>query len=339
MQVDARITRLSHWLCQVFNCPEVQLTPLLGDAGFRRYFRLEHQTRSYIVVDSPVATSNNQAFIKVQGYLAQQNVQVPAIIACDKEQGFMCLTDFGNTLLAHQLTLENMPSLYQQAIDLLPSIATSELNKQISDFSLPIYDKAFIELELSIFTQWLLEKHLAIFLSEKEHQQLALCFDLLVNNALEQPQVMMHRDFHSRNIMVLTDNSLGIIDFQDAVIGPITYDIVSLLRDCYIKWPQDKISPLFRHYCQTMSQVLSLEPISIAQWQRWFDLMGMQRHLKASGIFCRLWHRDGKNSYLKDIPLTLSYVVDISAQYPELGFIHQLLVNKVLPRLATKTKK
>ena len=165
----------------------------------------------------------------------------------------------------------------------------------------------------------------------------------MVESALGQPQVFMHRDFHSRNIMMLADSNLGIIDFQDAVLGPITYDIVSLLRDCYIRWPDAEIKSLFTYFCQKMTQchhwegkafnVLDLKDISELKWQQWFDLMGLQRHIKAAGIFARLNYRDNKNGYLKDIPLTLAYIRDISALYPELSYMHELVKNKVIPAL------
>jgi len=176
-------------------------------------------------------------------------------------------------------------------------------------------------------------------LSAAEHAQLNTCFALLTDNMLQQPQVLVHRDYHSRNIMVLENNELGIIDFQDAVIGPITYDIVSLLRDCYVKWPQEKVTELLQYYIELLSpQLIStkISTIQQAQWQRWFDLTGMQRHLKASGIFARLHHRDGKSGYLNDIPLTLSYLVDISEKYPEFQSLHQLLSQKILPAMDEK---
>ena len=234
-----------------------------------------------------------------------------------------------------------MSHQYKQAIDVLPQIANVSLPE---NYTLPVYNADFIRKELNIFSEWLVDEHLGLMLSEEENTSMLNCFDVLVQNAIEQPQVVVHRDYHSRNIMVLNDNEdlshqenkLGIIDFQDAVIGPITYDIVSLLRDCYIKWPTENVEVLFEYYRQLMNESHQYADIDKAQWSRWFDLMGIQRHIKASGIFARLFHRDNKEGYLKDIPLTLSYIVDISAKYSELSALHNIVLNKVIPSLNSK---
>ena len=307
--------------------------PMSGDAGFRCYYRFPHQGKSFIAVDAPIDMSDNPAFVRLQKLLDQQGILVPEIIAVDLSLGFFCLSDFGNTLLSDTLTLENMSNVYQQAINILPKL---HLGLSSTDKSIVHYDQAFVKRELDIFTEWLVEKHLSISLSESEHAQLNTCFSLLTENMLQQPQVLMHRDYHSRNIMVAENDELGIIDFQDAVIGPITYDIVSLLRDCYVKWPQEKVAELLQYYVELMSSqpyLANTTTITKAQWQRWFDLTGLQRHLKASGIFARLHHRDSKSGYLKDIPLTLSYLVDISEQYDEFKPLLQLLTNKILPAM------
>lgn len=302
-----------------------------GDAGFRQYYRFNHDGISYIAVDAPPQYSNNQAFVAVGLGLAQSGIEVPQIKARDLQLGYFCLTDFGDTLLSNVLSTDNMQAYYRKAIELLPPIAKSQ---PAGDYVLPDYDRAFIDFELSIFTEWLLQKHLNIRLSPQESDKLRACFDILIDSALEQPQVTMHRDYHSRNIMLLENNNLGIIDFQDAVLGPVTYDVVSLLRDCYLRWPQQQISPLFEYYCDLITKALDLPLKSTATWQRWFDLMGLQRHLKASGIFARLYHRDDKAGYLQDIPLTLTYIQDISGRYDELADLHQLVTKRVLPALA-----
>ena len=317
--------QLQQWLAQQFSPLKPQLKTMNGDAGFRRYFRFSAGHEKFIAVDSPIDQCNNSAFIEIQRKLIAGHIKVPEIIAVDEKSGFFCLSDLGDNLLSNDITSENMAQRYQQAIDLLPQIA------QLSPAGLPCYDAAFIKMELTIFIEWLLEKHLNISLTIQQHKQLQQSFQLLINNALEQPQVCMHRDFHSRNLMMLSQGELAVIDFQDAVVGPITYDVVSLLRDCYLKWPVEKISPLFCYFCQLMSEQLSLPVHSHQQWLRWFDLMGLQRHIKASGIFARLYHRDGKGSYLSDIPLTLSYIVEISGDYPELQFLHDFVKETVVP--------
>lgn len=340
---------LQQWLADHFSLPinAITLESMTGDAGFRQYFRFLVAGQSYIAVDAPNDKSNNQAFINIQQSFSQQAIRVPELIAVDMENGFFCLSDFGDILLADVITPENMSDYYSTAIKLLPKIATAQVN---TNYKLAIYDQDFIKLELDIFTEWLIEEHLQLKLKENEKKELESCFDILSNSAVEQPQIVMHRDYHSRNIMLLNADernqnkineniTLGIIDFQDAVIGPVTYDIVSLLRDCYVRWPDEMIEPLFKLYCleivkQIPELVQSIE--DEAKWKRWFDLMGLQRHIKASGIFARLHHRDHKSSYLKDIPLTLTYIQDISAMYPELSFLHSFIKGRVLPAILAR---
>ena len=329
---DLRQSQLTQWLINFFALKECELSSMNGDAGFRRYFRFNKDNQSVIAVDSPADKCNNASFIYMQQQLELAGIKVPEILAYDEQQGFMCLSDLGNIELSQVLTAKNMTAHYQQAMLLLPQISS------ISQQHLPDYDEPFIQRELEIFPEWLLQEHLEITISNEDSKQLQTCFDFLITNALEQPKVVMHRDFHSRNIM-LVDNELAVIDFQDAVIGPITYDVVSLLRDCYVKWPAEQVTGLLQNFIGLMTEKFSLQDISYQQWQKWFDLMGLQRHIKACGIFARLYHRDGKPSYLNDIPLTLSYIVDISAQYPECHFLHQLVKEKVIPTLSKKTAK
>jgi aminoglycoside/choline kinase family phosphotransferase len=329
---------LQNWLRVVLESKSIVLTPLSGDAGFRHYYRFQHNNHSLIAVDAPPKYSNNPAFIFMQSLLKQQKVNTPDIIAVDLPLGFFCLSDFGDQLFSDVINEKNMRACYQQAIQELIKVTTCKISP---NFEIESYDKAFVYRELTIFTEWLLNKHLNIVLTLDEEKQLAQNFAVLSDNFLSQPQVLVHRDFHSRNIMVLSDiksvdSQLGIIDFQDAVIGPITYDIVSLLRDCYLKWPQKDIDELFAYFYQAMAENDTFKNISTAQWQRWFDLTGMQRHLKASGIFARLHYRDDKSAYLHDIPLTLTYISDISAKYDELDFLHQLIVHKVIPAMNQK---
>jgi N-acetylmuramate 1-kinase len=326
---------LHQWLIQHFSDDNIQLTPLTGDAGFRCYYRFSNKGTSFIAVDAPPEKSNNDAFVFMQESLSKQNILVPNIVAVDLSLGFFCLADFGETLLADILTLENMTIIYQKAIEILPPLQ-SALSQNTAE--IPHYDNAFVELELSIFSEWLLAEHLSLTLTDNEQKQLKNCFSVLNDNMMSQPQVLIHRDYHSRNIMVLENQKLGIIDFQDAVIGPITYDIVSLLRDCYLKWPDAKVTLLLNSYIDAVTKQYSLTHITRAQWQRWFDLTGVQRHIKASGIFARLKHRDNKSGYLNDIPLTLNYIVDITERYPELSFLHQLLLNKVIPAMESLKK-
>ncbi len=332
---NSRLFLLHNWLCAFFKVPAITLSSLTGDAGFRKYYRFVVDGISYIGVDAIPDKSNNLAFVELQKAFKNNNVQVPEIIAVDLTTGFFCLSDFGDDLFSDLLTQENMEVEYKRAIDLLPNIASMS---STSEYNLPNYDADFVHLELNIFTQWLLTKHLNISLSDQELNGLEDCFNILVENVLEQPQVTMHRDFHSRNLMSLPNTNkteLGVIDFQDTVTGPITYDVVSLLRDCYVKWPQENVQELYHYFCTLMQKDESYQNITQVQWTRWFDLMGIQRHVKASGIFARLYHRDEKKGYLKDIPLTLSYIVDISDRYPELKTLNEIVKNKIIPALNT----
>lgn len=323
---DVRQEQLSIWINEIFDEEGVNLQPLSGDAGFRRYFRFEIENQSYIAVDSPKDKCNNLAFCKIQHLLLDANVNVPLIHFVDNEQGFFCLSDLGEVELSKTLNSKTVISHYKSAIDILPNIASAKTQ------SLPVYDQEFVQTELNIFIEWLLEVHLSIRLSAEEKQQLQLCFDCLIENAVEQPQVVMHRDFHSRNLM-WSEGNLAVIDFQDAVIGPASYDLVSLLRDCYVKWPDEVVDELLNYYIENYASFIISKSIPRAQWNRWFDLMGVQRHVKAAGIFSRLNYRDNKPNYMQDIPLTLSYIVDIASKYPELQYLHALVVNKVLPQI------
>lgn len=306
---------------------------LTGDAGFRKYFRIKTNNLTYIGVDAEPTKSNNLAFIQISKTIINRGINAPEVIYQDEQQGFFCLTDFGDCLLSDVVNNDNMYSLYKNAIDALIELLSIE---KVTDYPLPIYDDKFVATELAIFSDWLLVEHLNITLDNLEKEQLKACFKLLIDNAAEQPRYFMHRDYHSRNLMIVkgdvNKHGIGVIDFQDAVSGPITYDIVSLLRDCYIKWPSVNVETMFSYFIESVSQRFNLN-ITEAQWQRWFDLMGIQRHVKASGIFARLHHRDNKNGYLADIPLTLSYIVEVCVKYPELEFLHSLILNTVFPAL------
>ena len=340
-----RIDELVQWLKQSgFSSPN--LVAMTGDAGFRRYYRFTRGETAYIAVDAPPEYSNNAAFFSIANQLAEQGIKTPKIYAHDLGVGFFCLEDFGADLLADVLTDTSMATWYQQAIAILPTIAQTPITPEMKNF-----DQAFVDTELAIFTEWLLANYLGITITEQEKQMLETSFAILADNILAQPQVFIHRDFHSRNLMVLSDTGtrdtlpsdkqasdkqLGVIDFQDAVLGPITYDVVSLLRDCYVKWPAEQITPLFTYFVEQMTASGQYSEVSFDTWQRWFDLTGLQRHIKASGIFARLLLRDGKAGYIKDIPLTLSYIVDIASTYPELSALANFVRDKVIPALTEK---
>lgn len=330
---DLRFVALRAWLEQFFDL-EVELTLICGDASFRRYFRVYHQGQSYILADSPIELVPIVPFIAIAKAYETAGLLVPHIIHVCHEQGFVLQTDLGEQQLLSCLTLDSVTGHYQRALDLLPRVA-SVIETQVSP--LPVFDEAFLRRELGIFSEWLLETHLELSLSAEEQQLLDAAFDYLTASALTQPKVGMHRDFHSRNLIISGDE-LGVIDFQDAVIGPVTYDAVSLLRDCYIKWPQSLITPLMAyHYQACLDNKLFTAEVDFNCYRKWFDLMGMQRHIKAAGIFARLKHRDNKPGYMADIPLTLTYLVDIGSQYPELRAFSQWIATNILPLIEDKT--
>ncbi|MCL1089625.1 phosphotransferase [Shewanella profunda] len=330
---DPRFISLNQWLNHYFS---YDVTPVLisGDASFRRYFRITTADASFIAADSPPALVPIAPFIALSKAYSAVGLTVPKVIAADEKQGFMLLSDLGDIQLLSVLTPENVSDYYRSALALLPQIAAvveSTCPETGLIQSLPLYDEVLVRRELHIFTEWLLGTHLQLSLNEVEVQLLNQSFDILVDNALSQPKVGMHRDFHSRNLM-LQGKTLSVIDFQDAVIGPVTYDAVSLLRDCYISWPQTLVADLMaQHYQQTLAQGFIPVDTPFSQYQRWFDLMGLQRHIKAVGIFARLHYRDNKPAYMADIPLTLTYIVDTAMAYPELAPLAQWLQARVLP--------
>jgi len=243
------------------------------------------------------------------------------ILAQDTQQGFLLLSDLGETVFLSVLNNERVDSMYGAAMD-----ALLLLQKNAAP-GLPNYDETLLRNELSLFSDWYLEKQLGVALSRQQNEVLQHCFAILVANALEQPQVCVHRDYHSRNLIINKENINlpGIIDFQDAVIGAVTYDLVSLLKDCYIDWPRDKVEAWVHYFHQQAAELGIVKDVSDAQFLRWFDLMGLQRHLKVAGIFSRLKHRDGKSGYLKDIPRTMDYVHDVVTRYAELKPLQNLL--------------
>lgn len=327
-----RDSLLLHWARRISGDASLQLTLISGDASFRRY----HRGGGLIWVDANPKTEKNHEFVRNASALHAGGLLAPEVRAVDYEQGLLAVTDLGDTQLIGCLNANNVLAWYGKAIALLPRLGAVELD-------LEPFDATFMARENSIFPEWLLGHHLQLTLSDEEQQLLAETFACLTENNLAQPQGVMHRDFHSRNLMVCggetpADSQLAVIDFQDMVIGPLSYDLVSLLKDCYVRWPDTVIEQGMRLGFDTLQQANLLGALDYAAFRRAADLTGMQRHLKAAGIFTRLYHRDGKSGYLKDIPRTLGYVVDVchshGASYPVLARFGQWLAQVVLPGLA-----
>ncbi|MFM7968263.1 aminoglycoside phosphotransferase family protein [Aeromonas sp. A-5] len=327
-----RTSLLLQWARRITGDANLQLTLISGDASFRRYFR----GGGLVWVDANPKTEKNHEFVRNAAALHAVGLLAPEVRAVDYEQGLLAVSDLGDTQLIGCLNDGNVLAWYGKAIGLLPRLGAVGL-------ALEPFDEAFMARENAIFPEWLLGHHLNLSLDETERQLLDEMFACLTENNLAQPQGVMHRDFHSRNLMVCggntpDDSRLAVIDFQDMVMGPLSYDLVSLLKDCYVRWPDEVIERGMGHGFDTLSRAGLLGGLDYASFRRHADLTGMQRHLKAAGLFTRLYHRDGKSGYLKDIPRTLGYVVDVchthGVEHPVLARFGLWLEQVVLPGLA-----
>lgn len=304
-------TALLAWARSVLGASGGELAPVAGDASQRRYYRLALGAASYIVVEAPPATEKNARFLAVRETLERGGIRVPRLFAADLERGFLLLGDLGDRLLLRELDGTSADSCYRQAWAVLLRLV--ELRPDDRDW--PGYDAALLGEELRRFPVWFSAELMGRPLNDQERQWWdELCAEL-VESALEQPVVLVHRDFHSRNLMPQPDGSLGVIDFQDAVIGPVTYDLVSLLRDCYIRWPASRVEAWALEYLGQLRLLPGMGDLDEARFLRWFDLMGLQRHLKVLGTFARLYLRDGKPAYLGDLPRVVAYVEEILEKY------------------------
>jgi hypothetical protein len=282
-----------------------------GDASHRRYFRLALDERSYVLAEAPPATEKNEAFLHVATLLAGAGIKVPAVLAADLQRGFLLLEDLGDRLLLPALDGVSADAHYQRAFAVLLKMTAIET----AGAGLGNYDRPLLSEVLSRFGEWFVQRRLGHECGEREEVVLGALFARLIDSALEQPRVLVHRDFHSRNLMLMRDGDLAVIDFQDAVVGPVTYDLVSLLRDCYIRWPVERVEAWALAYCAQLRTAGLLQDVDDAQVLRWFDWMGLQRHLKVLGTFARLSLRDGKAAYLDDLPRVLQYVLEILEKY------------------------
>ena len=313
-----RKQQLKTWLNDL-GYDDSTLTTASADASFRRYFRVMKGQQSYIVMDAPPEHESCDAFIALAQMMRQQQVNVPDIIEQDLQQGFLVLTDFGDQSLLSVLSDSTVDALYGKALSALLSMQNT-----LGTQSLPVYTAELLNTEMDLFKEWFLAQLLSLELTEAHNKLWDEAKQLLIASACRQPRVFVHRDYHSRNLMLEANGNLGIIDFQDAVAGPITYDLVSLLRDCYIAWPQQQVRQWVSNYYEQLKKQ-QLYTGDEAQFISDFDLMGVQRHLKAIGIFSRLKLRDGKAQYIHDIPRTFNYVQQVTEQYSGLQPLQQLI--------------
>jgi len=297
-----------------------KLTTASADASFRKYYRLQKDSQSYLIMDSSLEKESLEPFLDVTKRLLAVDVSVPKIYKEDLQNGYLLIEDFGSVDLLQKLNETNFQKLYTQAINAIVKMQNADTK------GLPEYDKAFLHFEMDLMQEWYLEKKLQKKLSDKEKKVLQNALETISTIVLQQPQnIFTHRDYHSRNIMIKDDGELGIIDYQDAMSGAVTYDLVSLLKDCYIAFGRDEILKLVLYFRDKVSpQTADTEFI------KWFDFMGMQRHIKVLGVFSRLHLRDAKDGYLKDIPLTLHYLLDTAQRYEETQELAHLLKKKTV---------
>lgn len=314
-----RTQQLQQWLTQVLDQPYT-LSIASADASFRRYFRVHLDAETLIAMDAPPPQEDCRPFVSVAEQLLAAGLNVPRILAQDLEQGFLLLSDLGNDTYLSQLNAGNAKALYGDACQ-----ALIKMQLATKPTALPPYDSALLMRELQLFPEWYVGKHLGKTLTPEQQAVMDKTFALLINNILQQPQVTVHRDYHSRNLMVTAENNPGVLDFQDAVIGAITYDLVSLLKDAYIRWDEEVMMDWVVRYWQSAKKAGLGMSTDFGEFYRDFEWMGAQRHIKVLGIFARLYHRDGKAGYLKDMPLVMQYLQAACERYVELRPFLKLL--------------
>ncbi|MCC4307140.1 phosphotransferase [Alcanivorax marinus] len=315
---DHRRAALDQWVSAWLGAP-VAGEPASADASFRRYFRYRHGDRTLVAMDAPPEQEDCRPFIDVAGRLAAAGVHVPEILHRDLEQGFLLLTDMGTETWLTALDDGNADAWFGAALDTLVA-----QQSRADAGGLPAYDRALLRRELGLFSEWYLGRHRGLALEDTDTERLEAVFDTLIESALAQPRVFVHRDFMPRNLMV-SDPNPGVIDFQDAVLGPLSYDPICLFKDAFLSWPEDQVLAWLRLYHERAGAAGLPVPAAFDDWLRWCDLMGAQRHLKVIGIFARIRHRDGKPKYLEDAPRFFAYLRTVIARRPELADLGRLL--------------
>jgi aminoglycoside/choline kinase family phosphotransferase len=328
---DRAAARLA-WARQTLGDAGLVLAPASSDASFRSYWRTRHDGQSWIVMDSPPAREDPRPWLAIDARLAAAGLHVPEVRAQDLEQGFLLIEDLGSRLYLDALDEANADRLYGDAMDALLAMQT-----RVASDDLPPFDRTVLVNGLELMPEWFLQRHLGHTPSCGEWDVLEAAFDVIVRNALAQPRVFVHRDFHSRNLLVTDARNPGVIDFQGALHGPVTYDLASLLRDAYIAWPRVRVEGWVESYRQRLLGAGVIDDaVDAARFRRWFDLTGLHRHVRVLGQFYRLWYRDGKPGYLKDVPQVYRYVIEVARGYPELAAFAELLERHVAGRDLTQ---
>jgi len=326
MSNDSRLLQLKAWLRQSQSWTDFRIEPASADASFRRYFRIYQQDQRYIAMDAPPDKENSQPFLAMSERLAKTGVHVPHIYASSLTQGFILLEDLGT--IPYQTALQSVDQANQLYADAMQALIQMQ---QADQQGLEPYNHERLQTEMQLMPDWFLNVHLGLQLSTQQSALISETFAELLRVIAEQPQGFVHRDYHSRNLMQVSQNNPGIIDYQDAVHGALTYDLVSLLRDCYLCWSQTQVERWALDYRDQAVAAEIMPMVDDATFLRWFDWMGLQRHIKVLGIFARLWHRDGKAHYLNDLPLTLSYVLSVAQKYEEMQPLAQLFHELNIP--------
>jgi N-acetylmuramate 1-kinase len=334
-ETDARLALIHEWLARDLGLRPERVEPASADASFRRYFRAFNNGRTFVVMDAPPGKEDVRPYLKVTRLLETLGAHVPHVHEADIARGLLLLEDLGGTHYLSRLDAGDDPErLYADALHVLADI---QVRGADAASHLAPYDREPLAREVALMPEWFLGRHLALELAASERQMIAAAFEFLIAEALAQPAVFVHRDYHSRNLMVVADRNPGILDFQDALRGPIGYDLVSVLKDCYISWPRERVVRWVRDYRSLLRSRgeagIRLSGADDSEFLRWFDLIGAQRHIKVLGIFARLWYRDGKSGYLGDLPRTLEYVRDTCTRYSELAQLARFLEERVVPEL------
>ena len=329
---DSRLGVLTQWVREDLGFAEGRIEPASADASFRRYFRVTRDADSYIVMDAPPDKENLGPFLTVAKTLAAMGLNVPMVMARDLERGFLLLSDLGSRQYLDSLAADGAADpLYADALRALCTMQTAD---SAAARALPRYGLPLLLSEMQLMPEWFIARHLRISVSGAERDMLQRLFDALAKCALAQPACLVHRDYHSRNLLVTADNNPGILDFQDAVWGPVTYDLASLLKDCYISWPTARVRAWALEYRERLLQRGFALDADEATFIRWFDMVGLQRHVKVLGIFARLFYRDGKSQYLKDLPLVLRYARETAGAYAETAEFADFIAARVDPEFS-----
>ncbi len=326
---DSRLANLTQWVIGDLGFAGAALAPASVDASFRRYFRVTRGADSYIAMDAPPDKEDSGPFLQVARILGSLDLNVPIVLARDMQRGFLLLSDLGSRQYLDALPLDGAADpLYADALQALRTMQNADAGYSRS---LPRYDRALLLREMELLPEWFLIRHLGLTIAARERAMLSDSFERLVEAAVSQPACFVHRDYHSRNLLITADNNPGILDFQDAVWGPVTYDLASLLKDCYIAWPPARVRHWALQYRESLLESGFKLEADAAAFMRWFDLTGLQRHIKVLGIFARLFYRDGKSQYLRDLPRVLSYARDAALSYPETADFAEFIISRIDP--------